>query len=94
MKTYKFRQNNSGGYFIENGKTGFKVILVIANDIESAYAIIEKNLNTNFCSCCGQRYYFEYAEYNDNEAKIEAKKLQNGYNSAAIITKNKIIVLR
>lgn len=61
MAFYVYRQNNSGGYFIEDENVG--VHLIIEADTEAQAdekfeAIIDlKDKYSTFCPCCGHRWY-------------------------------------
>lgn len=63
---YIFRQNNSGGYFIENEEVA-KYVVIEANTREQALEILAKVTagNSEYCVCCGERWY----PYPDDEFK-------------------------
>jgi len=54
MNTYKFVQNNSGGYYV-----GPAEFVVRAESVDSAWAALKKQewFTTDFCECCGERWY-------------------------------------
>lgn len=54
---YIFRQNNSGGYFIEN-KVVSKYVVIQANTKEKAIEILADVTEdySEYCSCCGERW--------------------------------------
>ena len=54
MNTYKFVQNNSGGYYV-----GPAEFVVRAESVDSAWAELKKQewFTTDFCECCGERWY-------------------------------------
>jgi len=54
MNTYKFVQNNSGGYY--EGPVEF---VVRAESVDVAWAELKKQewFTTDFCECCGERWY-------------------------------------
>jgi len=70
-KFYTFRQNNSGGYFIQNADLGIGVFMIIeAQNKEEAITrrdkIGEKQSNFHdFCPCCGERW----SDYVDDECE-------------------------
>ena len=53
MKTFKFVQNNSGGYCV-----GPEVFVVQAESVHDAWRELEKQewFTTDFCECCGVRW--------------------------------------
>ena len=53
MKTFKFVQNNSGGYCV-----GPEVFVVQAESVHNAWLELEKQewFTTDFCECCGVRW--------------------------------------
>jgi hypothetical protein len=54
MNTYKFVQNNSGGYYV-----GPAEFVVRAESVDGAWAELKKQewFTTDFCECCGERWY-------------------------------------
>ena len=54
MNTYKFVQNNSGGYYV-----GPAEFVVRAESVEGVWAELKKQewFTTDFCECCGERWY-------------------------------------
>lgn len=61
MSFYVYRQNNSGGYFVEDENVGIHVI--IESDTEEQAnkkfdEILDGNSKyTKYCPCCGERWY-------------------------------------
>lgn len=53
MKTFRFLQNNSGGYCV-----GPEVFVVQAESVHAAWRELEKQewFTTDFCECCGVRW--------------------------------------
>lgn len=53
MKTFKFVQNNSGGYCV-----GPEVFVVQAESVDHAWLELEKKewFTTDHCECCGERW--------------------------------------
>lgn len=64
MKFYTVRQNNSGGYFINNDDVG-EYVVVQANSPKQAENIVEKIIydHSEYCECCGERWWVNF----DNE---------------------------
>lgn len=67
-KFYTMNQNNSGGYFIINDDVREIVVIeaesprmaeIFANDITQEYS--------NYCECCGKRWYTDFEEYDGKE---------------------------
>jgi hypothetical protein len=54
MNTYKFVQNNSGGYYV-----GPAEFVVRAESVDGAWAELKNQewFTTDFCECCGERWY-------------------------------------
>lgn len=65
MKYYTFNQNNSGGSFIVDEKSGIDVIVVIEAATAEQANLIAKDKGIYFdgcdknidCNCCGDRWY-------------------------------------
>lgn len=61
---YTYDQNNSGGYYVEDNKYGIcEIVIIEANSVGEAndkLSEIGDNVSgfNNFCSCCGQRWYY------------------------------------
>ena len=58
LKWYHFRQNNSGGYFIENEIVG-EDVFIQAHSAKEAVHIADKLFEgySEYCDCCGERWY-------------------------------------
>ena len=61
-----FRQNNSGGYFIENENVGMFVII----EGEDLHSILDKARDVfhdyrEYCQCCGERWDDNWKGYGD-----------------------------
>lgn len=75
MKYYLFKQNNSGGYYIEDENLGISSNLIIKADNEDIADEIFDNISKqygesfhSFCECCGPRWDVEYSEvFNQKE---------------------------
>lgn len=54
MNTYKFVQNNSGGYYV-----GPAEFIVRAESVDDAWTELKNQewFTTYFCECCGERWY-------------------------------------
>lgn len=63
LKWFVFDQNNSGGYYIENDVVGSK-LFVQAPSAEEASNIAAELTEpySEFCECCGERWYLYNAE--------------------------------
>jgi hypothetical protein len=58
---YTIRQNNSGGYFIENERVGKYVIVEAGNDIEAESKLRDiVSPYSEYCPCCGERWDFYF----------------------------------
>lgn len=72
-KFYTFRQNNSGGFFVADDKTGVGTFIIIeAMDINQAvehFSAIEGKQEHNWCHCCGERWSPELMDEDDAEEK-------------------------
>jgi hypothetical protein len=53
MKTFRFRQNNSGGYYL-----GPDYFDVEAESVDHGWLVLEKQewFSTTYCDCCGERW--------------------------------------
>lgn len=68
LKWYQFRQNNSGGSFVQNDSIG-TYVLIQAYSAEEANDLAENKAGIYFngcddgldCSCCGDRWYRAYS---------------------------------
>lgn len=57
LKWWHFNQNNSGGYYIENGVVGADVFIQAKSSVEAAdkaYSLFEDY--SEYCECCGERW--------------------------------------
>ena len=65
---YTVRQNNSGGYFIQNDVVD-EYLCVEANSVEEAEERIEKITEDyhEFCECCGMRWSYWFDEDSGQE---------------------------
>lgn len=61
---YVFMQNNSGGYFVTDENIASEIVIEAIDENQAAKRLIEivgqKPEYTEFCPCCGQRWYPEY----------------------------------
>jgi len=61
-KFWKFDQNNSGGYFVEDAENGVcEIVIIEALNAKDAFSRLEKIGEKvdgfwNYCSCCGERW--------------------------------------
>lgn len=101
MTFYVYRQNNSGGYFVEDENVGIHVI--IESDTEEQAnkkfdEILDGNSKyTEYCPCCGERWYGVDTIYEKVEvaAPLAEKLKQHRYYAEAVLyaadgTKKKI----
>lgn len=63
---YVFSQNNSGGYFVKDENVAPEIIIEATEEV-LAMARLDEILSqkpeyTNFCPCCGRRWYPEYSD--------------------------------
>ncbi len=63
---YVFSQNNSGGYFVTDENVASEIIIEATEEV-LAMARLDEILSqkpeyTNFCPCCGMRWYPEYSD--------------------------------
>lgn len=63
---YVFDQNNSGGYFVTDENVASEIIIE-ATEEQQAVTRLNEIINqkpeyTNFCPCCGKRWYPEYSD--------------------------------
>lgn len=58
MKWFTYDQNNSGGFFIDNDQVSH-LICIQANTAEEANAKAQNIVTyySDFCECCGERWY-------------------------------------
>ena len=107
MTFYVYRQNNSGGYFIEDENVSSNVIIEAENeaqaDIKFDEIIDKKSKYTNHCPCCGERWNgvdetYENVEVDITVAKQLKKHRDFDYDEAVLYmtdgTKKKIPWLR
>lgn len=75
MKWFKFKQVNSGGYFICNEYVG-KQVFVQAHSYNEAYGMIKESIerNSRYCDCCGRRWNVE-------EDSVTSSELPTSYGS-------------
>ena len=91
MKFYKFSQNNSGGRFYLDDKTGIGVYMFIeaTNANMANYLAIELGLYFNGvsdgsdCDCCGDRWY--HADESDAFSFDEAVKYVKKYSDLGYV---------
>lgn len=57
LKWYHFRQNNSGGYFINDENVG-EDVFIQASSVEEVKQKAEEIFNEyrEYCDCCGERW--------------------------------------
>jgi hypothetical protein len=63
---YVFSQNNSGGYFVKDENVAPEIIIEATEEV-LAMARLDEILSqkpeyTNFCPCCGRRWYPEHSD--------------------------------
>lgn len=61
---YVFIQNNSGGYFVTDENIASEIVIEATDENQAAKRLIEivdqKPEYTEFCPCCGERWYPEF----------------------------------
>ncbi|MCY7059545.1 hypothetical protein [Streptococcus oralis] len=101
MTFYVYRQNNSGGYFVEDENVSAHVIIEAENeaqaDIKFDEIIDKKSEYTTYCPCCGKRWSGVDETYQNVEvdsAVAEQLKKHRYYDKAVLYmadgTKKKI----
>lgn len=79
---YTFRQNNSGGSFVQNNKVGIYVIIEADSNKQANNRAEEIGIYFNGCddgidcNCCGDRWSRQYEEKGDIEPKIYDKTIK------------------
>lgn len=76
MKWYTVNQNNSGGYFIQNEDVN-QYVSVQAISLEEAELRLEDITEnySEYCSCCGERWYWYSLEGFDTPTYDEGSPL-------------------
>lgn len=69
---YTIRQNNSGGYYINN-KYVAEVIIVEANSDHEARVLLENITDdySEYCECCGYRWNLDFGAFGISQGKEE-----------------------
>jgi hypothetical protein len=87
---YAFRQNNSGGSWIRNDVVDVYLVIEARSDKEAeqrAFDIAQDY--SDYCSCCGHRWSFDWADKtinaaNESELVLEVQAiLKGGYDKTA-----------
>lgn len=72
LKWFRFRQNNSGGYFISDDMVCEEVFI---QDVSAEHAVIRANAifadRSEYCECCGERWSTEYVSDDDGTVEPE-----------------------
>ena len=85
---YAFDQNNSGGYYVIDENVTHEIIIEATKKSEAVERLEEilsqKPKYTEYCSCCGKRWYPEYPEVYtryevSNERYEDFEYERNGY---------------
>jgi hypothetical protein len=66
LKWYHFRQNNSGGYFIDNDDVG-EDVFIQASSVEDVKRKAEEVFSgyREYCDCCGGRWSDDWIDETD-----------------------------
>ena len=85
-KFYTYRQNNSGGGFVQDHKQGISVFVCIeaesasqADDLAEQIGLYFNGCDTGAdCSCCGDRWYHAYKDDGTNTPMMYDQDISKG----------------
>lgn len=85
-KFFHFRQNNSGGYFIENDDVAQNLIVEAVNAKDAELKMLDITAShSKYCSCCGKRWSsWIDDEDGTNEPTVFGEKLDESCGSTII----------
>lgn len=90
LKWWGFKQNNSGGYFIQNGAVD-ELVFIQARSFAEAMNISNKIFedNSDYCECCGPRWSIS----DEKEGSLEPEMFGEPLESFKFYSKNGAAIL-
>ena len=70
-KLYLYKQNNSGGYFVQDDNVDIWIAIEARNEDEASERCIEATQQYFSCDCCGERFSHYYAHETIDAGSIE-----------------------